>query len=123
MDENAELVPPAGSADHRSLYNALPNMMNGADDRETRQEVWDRFIDDLDRAGQAGSAANVEVPLLAPDLPTGKRFGDLTRVDVENLSRLATSLGRRTDVVTVLWQDMERKRKAGAKAAKPKKKR
>jgi hypothetical protein len=89
-----------------------------ADERESRQTTWDRFIDDLDRAGQAGSAAGVEVPPLAPDLPAGKRFGDLTRVDVENLSRFATSLGRRTDVVTVLWQDMERKRKA--KAKKPK---
>jgi hypothetical protein len=88
------------------------------DERESRQTAWDRFIDDLDRAGQAGSAADVEVPPLAPDLPTGQRFGDLTRVDVENLSRFATSLGRRTDIVTVLWQDMERKRKA--KAKKPK---
>jgi hypothetical protein len=80
--------------------------------------AWDRFIDDLDRAGQAGSAAEVEVPALAPDLPGGQRFGDLTRVDVENLSRLATKLGRRTDVITVLWQDMDRKRKAMKKAAK-----
>ncbi len=74
------------------------------DEHETRQTAWDRFIDALDRAGQAGSAADVEVPL-----------------DVENLSRFATSLGRRTDVVTVLWQDMDRKRKARAKAAKSKK--
>jgi hypothetical protein len=88
------------------------------DSPESRQAAWDRFIDDLDRAGQAGSAAGVEVPMLAPDLPTGKRFGDLTRVDIENLSRLANRLGRRTDVVTVLWQDMERKRKAHKKAAK-----
>ena len=92
--------------------------MTVADERATRHAVWDRFIDDLDRAGQAGSAAGIEVPLLAADLPTGKRFGDLTRIDVENLSRLATSLGRRADVVTVLWQDMERRRKARAKAAK-----
>jgi hypothetical protein len=88
------------------------------DERTTRQAVWDRFIDDLDRAGQAGTPANVEVPMLAPDLPTGKRFGDLTRDDVQSLSRLANTLGRRTDVVTVLWQDMERKRKKQIKDAK-----
>jgi len=96
------------------------NCRRMTDEHETRQTAWDRFIDALDRAGQAGSAADVELPRLAPDLPIGKRFGDLTRVDVENLSRFATSLGRRTDVVTVLWQDMDRKRKAQAKAAKSK---
>ena len=58
-----------------------------------------------DRAGQAGSAADIEVPPLGPGLASGKRFGDLTRLDVESLSRLANSLGRRADVVTVLWQD------------------
>jgi len=89
-----------------------------ADDPSTRQAIWDRFIDDLDRAGQAGSAADVELPSLGPDLHAGTRFGDLTRVDLENLSRLATSLGRRTDIVVVMWQDMDRKRKAEAKAAK-----
>ena len=90
--------------------------MNG--DRGSPQWLWDRFIDDLDRAGQAGSAADVQVPALAADLPTGTRFGDLTREDLKNLSRLASSLGRRTDVVTVLWQDMDRKRKALLKAQK-----
>lgn len=89
-----------------------------AEERENEHTVWDRFIDDLDRAGQAGSSAEVEVPPLAAGIPAGARFGDLTRVDVVNLSRIATSLGRRTDVITVLWQDMDRKRKARAKAAK-----
>ena len=60
------------------------------------------------------------VPPLAPDLPSGNRFADLTRVDLENLSRLAAKLGRRADVVTVLWQDMERRRKAKAKPPKTK---
>jgi hypothetical protein len=87
------------------------------DEHSQRQGAWDRFIDDLDRAGQAGSAADVTVPPLAPDLPSGTRFADLTRVDLENLSRLATKLGRRADVVTVLWQDMDRRRKAKAKAS------
>ena len=90
------------------------------DEHSQRQGAWDRFIDDLDRAGQAGSAADVTVPPLAPDLPSGTRFADLTRVDLENLSRLASKLGRRADVVTVLWQDMDRRRKAKAKADKPK---
>jgi hypothetical protein len=85
------------------------------DDSSPRHAVWDRFIDALDRAGQAGSAANVEVPALAADLPTGKRFGELTRVDIENLTRLATKLGRRTDVVKVLWEDMLRKKKGPRK--------
>jgi len=87
-------------------------------DELSRDAMWERFIDDLDRAGQAGSAAGIEVPPLGPGFPAGKRFGDLTRLDVESLSRLANSLGRRADVITVLWQDMERKRKADAKAAK-----
>jgi len=90
------------------------------DDHSARQAAWDRFIDDLDRAGQAGSAADVAVPPLAPDLPSGGRFADLTRVDLENLSRLASKLGRRADVVTVLWQDMDRRRKAKAKEGKEK---
>src|SRR6266581_2822027 len=88
------------------------------DEALSRHAVWERFIDDLDRAGQAGSAADVEVPPLGPGQPSGKRFGDLTRLEIENLSRLANSLGRRADVITVMWQDMERRRKAAAKAAK-----
>lgn len=91
-----------------------------ADEHSQRQGAWDRFIDDLDRAGQAGSAADVIVPPLAPDLPSGHRFADLTRIDLESLSRLAVKLGRRADVVTVLWQDMERRRKAKAKPPKAK---
>jgi hypothetical protein len=88
------------------------------DEALSRHAMWERFIDDLDRAGQAGSAADIEVPPLGPGLASGKRFGDLTRLEIEGLSRLANSLGRRADVVTVLWQDMERRRKAAAKAAK-----
>jgi hypothetical protein len=84
--------------------------------------MWDRFIDDLDRAGQGGSAANVPLPPLAPDLPSGTLFGNLTREDLKNLARLANSLGRRGDVVTTLWQDMDRKRKALLKAEREEKK-
>ena len=40
-------------------------------------------MDALDRAGQAGNAADVLTPTaLHPDAPSGKRFGDLTRVEV-----------------------------------------
>ena len=28
----------------------------------TRQDIWDRFVDELDRSGQAGSAADVITP-------------------------------------------------------------
>ncbi len=84
-------------------------------------EVWDLFIDELDRQGQAGSAENVIVPALGVDVVSGKRFGEITRVDVVNLSRIATSLGRRGETIKVLWEDMERKQKAQrkAKAKKP----
>ena len=58
-------------------------------------EVWDRFIDELDRQGQAGSAKDVIVPAIGLEAINGKRFGEITRVDVVNLSRIATSLGRR----------------------------
>lgn len=84
--------------------------------------LWDRFIDELDRAGQGGSAANVPLPPLSPDLPSGTLFGDLTREDLKNLARLANTLGRRGDVVTTLWQDMDRRRKAVLKAERESKK-
>jgi hypothetical protein len=82
-----------------------------SDDSSPRHTQWDRFIDALDLAGQAGHIADVELPALDPEFPAGKRFGDLTRADIDGLSRLASRLGRRTDVITVLWQDMIRKRK------------
>jgi hypothetical protein len=69
------------------------------DDSTPRHTQWDRFIDALDLAGQAGHIADVELPALAPDLPSGKRFGDLTRADIDTLSRLASKLGRRTDML------------------------
>jgi hypothetical protein len=81
------------------------------DESTPRHTQWDRFIDALDLAGQAGRIADVELPQLSPELPAGKRFGELTRGDIDTLSRLANKLGRRTDVITVLWQDMLRKKK------------
>jgi len=84
-------------------------------------EVWDRFIDELDRQGQAGSAKDVIVPAVGLDVVNGKRFGEITRVDVLNLSRVAASLGRRGETIKVLWEDMERKEKAQKKALNKKK--
>jgi hypothetical protein len=86
-----------------------------ADYSTIQQGVWDRFIDALDLAGQAGRMADVEVPPLAHDLPTGRRFGELTRQDIETLSREASKAGRRTDVITVMWEDMQRKKKPARK--------
>ena len=44
----------------------------------SREELWDLFIDELDRSGQAGSAADVIIPAtLHPEAPSGKRFGEL----------------------------------------------
>lgn len=74
-----------------------------------REQVWDQFIDELDRRGQAGSAADVLIPALGGDLVSGKRFGEITRVDVVNLSRVATALGRRGETIKTLWDDMQRK--------------
>jgi hypothetical protein len=51
---------------------------------------------------KAGSCADVVIPPLGADAVSGKRFGDLTRGDIVNLSQLATSLGRRGDTVKVL---------------------
>ena len=70
-------TPSGGSSNARLDETSLIiGGMNG--DRGTPQWMWDRFIDDLDRAGQAGSAADVILPALASDLPTGTKFGDLT---------------------------------------------
>jgi hypothetical protein len=77
--------------------------------------AWDRFIDALDLAGQEGRIADVVVPTLAMDIPAGKLFGELTRDDIEHLSKQATKIGRRADVIVVLWTDMQRKKKPARK--------
>jgi hypothetical protein len=86
------------------------------------QDVWDRFIDELDRQGQAGSAKDVIIPAIGVDGVNGKRFGEITRLDVVSLSRIANSLGRRGETIRVLWEDMERKQKVAARKAKTGKK-
>ena len=61
-----------------------------------REEIWDLFVDELDRRGQAGSAADVLTPTtLDPSAPSGKRFGDLTGVDIDSLAKIGENLGRR----------------------------
>jgi hypothetical protein len=85
------------------------------------QDIWDRFIDELDRQGQAGSARDVIIPAVGVDGVNGKRFGEITRMDVMSLSRIANSLGRRGETIKVLWEDMERKQKAERKAKTGKK--
>jgi hypothetical protein len=73
------------------------------------EEIWDRFIDALDRAGQAGSAAEVRVPMLATLALGGKAFGELSRDDVKQLSRVASTMGRRSDTILTMWDDMQRR--------------
>ena len=83
-----------------------PNHAPGPDERRSpdRVEIWDRFVDELDRFGQAGSAADVLTPsTLDPDAPSGKRFGDLSRVEIDTLAKIAGRLGRRGDIVKTLW--------------------
>jgi hypothetical protein len=83
----------------------------------SREELWDIFIDELDRSGQAGSAADVIVPAsLHPELPAGKRFGELTRIDITTLTQIASRLGRRGDDIKDIWQRMQQKLKAQARA-------
>ena len=77
-----------------------------------REEVWDLFIDELDRRGQAGSAADVLTPTtMEPAVPGGKRFGDLTRADIDHLAKTAANLGRRGDVVKTIWEQTQRQLK------------
>ena len=77
------------------------------DERFSRpEEAWDGFIDALDRAGHAGSAAGVRVPLFAAPALGGKAFGELSRDDVKQLSRVASALGRRADTIPTMWDDM-----------------
>jgi hypothetical protein len=83
----------------------------------SREQIWDRFVDALDRAGQSGSAADVLTPTtLHPDAPSGRRFADLTRIEVSNLAAIAETLGRRGDVVKAIWKHTQDKLKRGKRA-------
>ena len=76
------------------------------------EDVWDRFIDELDRQGQAGSAADVLTPsTLDTNAPSGKRFGDLSRDDIDSLAKIGSRIGRRGDVVKTIWEQTQRQLK------------
>jgi hypothetical protein len=73
------------------------------------EDIWDQFIDELDRRGQAGSAADVLIPSTLDS--SGKRFGDLGREDVDNLSKIGSNMGRRGDVVKTIWEQTQQQLK------------
>jgi hypothetical protein len=73
------------------------------------EDIWDRFIDELDRQGQAGSAADVLTPSTLGS--SGKRFGDLSREDIDNLSKIGSNMGRRGDVVKTIWEQTQQQLK------------
>src|SRR5947208_11033874 len=80
-------------------------------------EVWDLFIDELDRRGQGGSAADVLVPsMLHANAPSGRRFGQLTRVEIDTLATIGGRLGRRGDIVKDIWTHTQQRMKAQARA-------
>jgi hypothetical protein len=80
------------------------------------EQVWDRFVDELDRCGQAGSAADVLTPTtLERNAPSSTRFADLKRVDIDNLAKLGSSLGRRGDIVRDIWERTQQKCKRSVK--------
>ena len=66
-------------------------------------------MDALDRAGQAGNAADVLTPTALHPAPSSKRFGDLTRVEVGNLTTIGQSFGRSGDAVMAMWQHTQQK--------------
>jgi hypothetical protein len=83
-----------------------------SDDRprpDTSEEMWDRFVDALDRAGRSGAAADVTIPTQLPSALAGKRFGDVTRLELQLLVRIAGQIGRRGDTIATLWEDMHRR--------------
>ena len=73
------------------------------------EDIWDGFIDELDRSGQAGSAADVLTPSSLNS--SRKRFGDLSRDEIDNLSKIAGSMGRRGDIVKAIWDQTQRQLK------------
>jgi hypothetical protein len=84
-----------------------------------RVETWDLFVDELDRFGQAGSAADVLTPsTLDPEAPSGKRFGDLSRIEIDTLAKIGSTLGRRGDIVKALWERTQQQLKRQKRAQK-----
>ena len=91
--------------------------MNSPDRPQRPEDIWDRFIDALDHAGQReGGAHGILVPEgLAATAAAGRPFGDLTRQDIEQLARVGGALGRRGDTIVMLWQDMQQRRRGPVK--------
>jgi hypothetical protein len=84
---------------------------------QSHLELWDAFIDELDRQGQAGHAADVTIPrALHPEAPAGARFGELSTQDVNTLVLIGNRLGRRGDIVKDIWRGTQQQRKATARA-------
>ena len=80
-------------------------------------EMWDLFVDELDQRGQAGAAADVVIPsTFQPAAPGGKRFAELTRVEIDALAQLGRRLGRRGDVVKDIWSHIQQTLKSRARA-------
>ena len=99
-----------------------PNGLDGLDQTRPvhREQVWDRFVDELDRCGQAGSAADVLTPTtLDRFAPSGKRFADLNRVEIDSLAKIGSSLGRRGDTVKDIWERTRQKHKPQRRARGP----
>jgi hypothetical protein len=84
---------------------------------QSRSDIWDAFVDELDRFGQAGRAADVAIPSgLDPEAPAGTRFGELTTRDINTLVIIGNKLGRRGDIVKDIWRSTQQQRKARARA-------
>jgi hypothetical protein len=84
---------------------------------QSRSDIWDAFVDELDRLGQAGRAADVAIPSgLDPEAPAGTRFGELSTRDINTLVVIGNKLGRRGDIVKDIWRSTQQQRKARARA-------
>lgn len=79
------------------------------------EELWDRFVDALDLAGQAGGAERVIVPAFGDGSLAGREFGDLTKDDAQALARIANGLARRGETILALWKDMQQRRRTTGK--------
>ena len=87
---------------------------------QSREDLWDAFVDELDRLGQAGRAADAIVPVgLHPEAPSGRRFGDLTSIDADTLAQIGYNLGRRGDIVKDIWRRTQQKLRAQARTQRP----
>ena len=98
MTDQTRRTPPSAHSEHTRTPHPA--------------DVWDRFVDELDRRGQAGSAADVLTPTtLHADASSGRRFADLSRVEIDNLATSGRTLGRRGDVVKTMWEQTQQRLK------------